>query len=559
MLRFVVFDRDGPAQTWPIRHAHLFGADDVPVPGTVRFEGSCVVGERSTSEAAGISLQYRPAEVTSPDAVEAIAGADPGVITLRTCLLPDRDAPYLLSLELARHRIMLFLNKIEEWELFDLPPEDPVMGLFETARQMFTRALVAQRESDGHPSMAGFSWHADQLARASLTLAIEAGEKLSLRYAADSLAQRASGKTYAHAAEQYQLAANEPPPPDVPIILPSSIGVVMPGRPMLGVTVNPRDFGEPAKKAVGELADFVCMPLRWRDMEPKEGAYAFQPTDRWIEWAVRKAKMPVVAGPVIDFRRSCIPEWLYIWENDYETLRELVYEHVRHIVTRYRRTVRRWTVASGLHVNTNFTFTFDQMMDLTRVCVLMVRKLHPHAKIQLEITQPWGEYYGHNRRSLPPLLYAEMVAQAGVGVDAYALRLQFGQHAAGQSSRDLMALSTLLDRYAAVLEKPLAITAVGAPSAPSRSETDPDLEPGYWRQPWSERSQAAWIDAALSVCAGKPYIHSVCWQDLADAPNAADAPEMPHGGLIHSTGDFKPAAEAFRAVRDHARGPRAGV
>ena len=552
MIRFVVFDREGPATTWPIRHAHLFGADDVPVPGAVRFEDSCIACERTTNEAAGLSLQYAPAEYAIGDAAEAIGDVRPGLITLRTCLLPDREAPYLLSLELARHRIMLFLNKLETWQLFDMPADDPVMALFETARGMFTRALVAQRETDGHPSMGGFSWHADQLARASLALGIEAGEQLARRNADDTLAARASGKAYAHAAEQYTHAANEPPPPDVPIILPSSIGVVMPGRPMLGATVNPKTFTDAAREGVSSIADFVCLPMRWRDMEPKEGAYAFQPTDRWIEWAVRKAKMPVVAGPIIDFRRSCIPEWLYIWENDYETLRDLVYEHVRHIVTRYRRTVRRWTVASGLHVNTNFTFTFDQMMDLTRVCVLMVRKLHPHAKIQLEITQPWGEYYGQNRRSLPPLLYAEMVAQAGVGVDAYALRLQLGQPAPGQSARDLMAISALLDRYAGVLEKPISVTAVGAPSSVIPAETD-DLEPGHWREPWSEAQQAAWIESAVAICAAKPYVHSVCWHDLMDGATADDTPEMPHGGLLRTDGSLKPGAEAFRAVRARSR------
>ena len=62
-----------------------------------------------------------------------------------------------------------------------------------------------------------------------------------------------------------------------------------------------------------------------------------------------------------------------------DTLRELVYEHVRQIVTRYRRAVSRWIVASGLHVNESFGFTFEQLMDLTRVCMMVVRKLHPAA------------------------------------------------------------------------------------------------------------------------------------------------------------------------------------
>lgn len=52
--------------------------------------------------------------------------------------------------------------------------------------------------------------------------------------------------------------------------------------------------------------------------------------------------MPIVAGPVIDLRRGNVPEWLYMREHDYETLRELVYEHVKNLVTRYRHAL--WNV-----------------------------------------------------------------------------------------------------------------------------------------------------------------------------------------------------------------------
>jgi tripartite-type tricarboxylate transporter receptor subunit TctC len=46
------------------------------------------------------------------------------------------------------------------------------------------------------------------------------------------------------------------------------------------------------------------MPMRWIDMEPAEGKYDFSATDRWIEWAVRAAKLPVVGGPLIELHRA---------------------------------------------------------------------------------------------------------------------------------------------------------------------------------------------------------------------------------------------------------------
>lgn len=260
---------------------------------------------------------------------------------------------------------------------------------------------------------------------------------------------------------------------------------------------------------------------------------------------MRQAKVGVVAGPLIDFRELCVPEWLYIWEHDYETLRELVYEHVKTLVTRYRRTISRWTVCSGLHVNESFALTLERMMDLTRLCSLLVKKLHPAGKVQVEMSRPWGEYHAKNKRSMPPKMYADAVAQAGVVVDAFALRIQMGDPSQGRLTRDLMALSELLDRYAE-LDRPIAVTAIGVPSQPitPASGTDPSLA-GVWGGGWSPETQARWLKEAVAIAASKPYVVSVCWQELYDSPEA----DMPAGGLLTDAGAAKPAANALIDLR----------
>ena len=203
---------------------------------------------------------------------------------------------------------------------------------------------------------------------------------------------RQDGSLYEHAAEKADSVTADRIMPEGAAKNPDDIGIVLPQPALVGCTVNPANFSEPLARVVGATCDFVSMPMVcWMDMEPTEGKYAFAKTDKWIEWAVR-AKIPVVAGPLIDFREIAVPEWLYIWEHDYETLRELVYEHIKTIVTRYRRTVTRWTVCWGLHVNASFAMTLERMMDLTRMCAPLVRKLQPTAKVQIEISQPWGEY-----------------------------------------------------------------------------------------------------------------------------------------------------------------------
>ncbi len=567
MLSFVVFNNLPAAaggRDFILRQAYLLGPDDVAVQADIRAAEGLIRCEKRSGEAAAICLQVPVDPVSSGEggtvAESSGEGGGGGVVMLQTCLLPERDRPYLLSLELARHRLMMLLNKLEDWALFDLPPDDAVMALFEDARHAFTEAVVAAGGSGGNGT-GGYTAEADRLGRRALALAIEAGEALTLRQATVQHAKRMSGElaaaamaiaTPTNAITDHEAAMSR-------AALIGSAGVILPSPPQIGCVIGPDQFTPQLQKIVAACCDFICMPIRWVEMEPTEGRYAFAKTDRWIEWAVRQARMPIVGGPVIDFRHRNVPEWLYIWEHDYETLRELVYEHVKTIVTRYRRMVGTWIVASGLHVNSNFTFSFEQVMDLTRMCVVVVRKLQPAAKVVIEIDQPWGEYYADNSRSIPPVLYAEMITQAGINADLYGLRIEMGHPEPGHSTRDTMALSALLDRYAA-LERPICISAFSAPSELEPPGAPPALghgrperptEPGFWRIPWSPEAQWRWMTAVAAVATSKPYVHSVCWHELYESGRPD---QTRRDGLINAAGQPKPAmlrlAEIRQALRE---------
>src|SRR5690606_7815602 len=109
--------------------------------------------------------------------------------------------PYLLSLELARHRLMLVLNKLEDWALFDLPATHPVMQRFEQARTAFTDAVVRQAAVEAEAGGGGdnHTEEADLAARRALALAIETSEMLALEQAERQLAKRLSGELAAAA------------------------------------------------------------------------------------------------------------------------------------------------------------------------------------------------------------------------------------------------------------------------------------------------------------------------------------------------------------------------
>lgn len=572
MLSFVVFDvsgvREGHAaggggkpaldREFVLRHAYVVGPDDVAVPADVSIDGGIIRCAKKTPDSGGLALQFP---------VKTSAGEE--LIVLQTCLLPERERPYLLSLELARHRLMLTFNKLEDWALFDLPADDAGLRLFEEARAAFTEALVivgGEHTSTTDMQTGGYSAEADRLARRALALAVEASETLTRTQMRVQHAKRMSGELASAAAKVAlpKSAITEHETTKSRNALLGSAGVILPTPPQVGVCVGPNQFTPALCKAVQGCCDFVCMPMRWVDMEPTEGRYLFGNTDRWIEWAVRTAKLPIVGGPLIDFRKGVVPEFLYIWEHDYETLRELVYEHVKTLVTRYRRTVSTWTVVSGLHVSSNFTLTLEQVMDLTRLCVMVVRKLQPSAKVQVEIDQPWGEYFAASAtRAMPPIMYAEMVNQAGINPDLLALRVEMGQPEPGRATRDLTAFSALLDKYAG-LEKPLAIAALSAPSQevkpnpplPAAAEGEAEvggavaaraaLNGGHWRGVWTEASQSEWLAQMLSVAASKPYVHSVCWGELYESGKPA---ENRHNGLIDATGKAKAGLTRLGEIR----------
>jgi hypothetical protein len=509
MLRFAVFDDFGPANAWELRRAYLIGKDNIAIPSQITFQDGIIDCRKTSPEAAALSLQY--------------ATKDWGLLTLRTTLLPDREQPVLLDLELARHRIMLVLDKLEEWGLASLlNPDDPIMVELNSARDLFTDALVEPSAPFGHftPKMA-------QLAADALSRAIAASEHLAQRQAERQFEQRYAIAQVAEEGNRSQYL------------------------PQFGCAVHNERFAPPLQKVIQSSFQFIVSPMRWNDIEANEGSYSFQATDRWIEWAVRDARLSVASGPLIDLSERSVPDWLTIWQHDYETLREFAYEHVCRVVKRYRKAVGRWTAISAPIAGDGVQLSLDQWVDLTRLAVVAIRKGTSNARAIVEIPSPFGEHPGGSDTPVPPTFFAEMLLHAGVEVDAFGLRIQMGDHAAGHSCRDMMQISSLIDEFTR-FERPLHITAIGAPSQPQGDRAEESSpEPGYWKKPWSGEQQAEWMLSAVSIAASKPFVRSVAWQALYDTERCS--PEMNDGGLITRDGKAKPALKRAADIRQAIR------
>lgn len=502
MLKFLVHDDAIKPADWRLCNAHLLGADDMGVRAAITYRDGLICCDKKTMGPAALALKFP---------LEGL-----GELTLQTSLLPEREQPYLLTVELARHRLMKIIAKMEDWGLFELADDVPAMRRINLAKQKFIEALCQRNDAA----------KADKLARESLLAAVDASEELALNHAEMLLGQRR---------ETRQLPKNG-----------------------FGVGIGLRQTGDSSLVQLLTQFDFVRLPTPWRLLEPEEQEYDWELVDSWAEWAYRN-KMPIVAGPIVSFTPSVVPDWLYIWEHDYDTIRDLLYEHIERVVTRYKNAVSLWNVISGVHVNEHFTFNFDQLMDLSRMAIMLAKQIQPNGRTLIEITHPFGEYYASNQRAIAPMMYAEMVLQSGIPFDGFGLKLLMGRSADGQYTRDLMQVSALLDRFSG-LGKPLYITAVGVPSEPAAppfaaadDESGMIHSAGYWRKPWSASVQGSWLEAFYNLAMARPYVESIAWHNLVD--HAED--ELPHSGLADAKTQPKKAYRrlvTFRKSLSDARG-----
>jgi len=486
MLQFLVYDENGPPDDWPTDGAHLVGQDDIPVPGKVRFRKGCIVCEKRGSRAVGLCLPY-----------------DVGTqrrLMLQTCLLPDRSQPYVLSIELARHRIKTFIAKSEEWQMFDLSADHPAMALWEQARQVFTEALITADPIE-----------ADRKARQSLEAAIDSTERLAMAHAE--------------------------------ILLHRRYGTKRASSSTLGVRIWPNRNSQGLRDLVDREFDVVMVPTVWRELEVEEGQYNWEPIDRWIQWA-KKAGKPIVAGPLVDFSKASVPDWMYVWQHDYDTCRDMAYDHVERVVHRYRNHVGMLSIASGVNTNENFSFKQEQMFDLVRMANLIVRQGRKGARTMVEIADPFGEHCASAPDSMYPQAFLERLVQEGIRIDAVGVQAVFGHGSAGHVTRDMMQISTMLDRFF-YLELPVVISAASVPSE-QREKAG-----GWWQGPWSVETQQEWIARLFPMALSKPFIESIFWGELYDHDHAI----VPTGGMISDNGKMKPAMKKLLGLRRRLRKP----
>lgn len=514
MISFVVYVNGRLAEKVNLNGAYVVGSDDVPLRAEITFKDGIITCKKRAAGPAGLALLWD------------VDGA--GVLMLETIRVQERERPHILQLELARGRLMRIANKMEEWGLLEYEGTRDLAAGIEGARELLIQSLQADQPQD-----------AARLAQEALVAAVQTSEGIAQFHGSAMVSRRKQSASF--------------------------------GRKTFGCSFSLDKPTELARKRLTGAFDFASLPINWREIEPTEQTFNWKPLDGWVEVLSRPSSgIPLRGSPLLCFAEGHVPDWLYIWEHDFDTIRDLAFEHVRRVINRYGQHIQTWTAIRGIHAPTSFAFSFEQLMELTRMASALCKQVSPRGTTLVELVFPFGEYYARNQRTIPPLLYADMVVQSGVAFDGFGLRFQVGQPVDGMFARDLFSVSAVLDLFSK-LGKPLHITAVEVPSQGiARSDADSEavsssMIAGHWHEPWSEAIQADWLYRFFEIALSKPFVESVCWQSLWDSTTASvEAAAKPattrtdgpvtarpgHGGLLRS--DLAPKA-AYKRFLDFRR------
>jgi GH35 family endo-1,4-beta-xylanase len=484
MIRFITHSTNLIAND--LVNAHLIARDNEVIQGEIFYEDGVIMAQSSGHTSFAFCLQC--------DVGKA------GRLILQTSVLPARAEPYILDLELARHRIKLFLDLSENWGLFRLDDDNHAVKRWEESRLIFTKALVAEDIEE-----------ICVLSKESLRIAIDASERLTMEHANLLLHHRFLTK-----------AAS-----------PST----------LGVRVSADRFDEPLRELLDKNIDIVSIPMRWSLIEPEKGKYKWGEIDRWVQWA-RDHKKTIIAGPLLNFDiEDGIPPWVKEHEHEYPHFRDKCYDHVEQVVHRYGAAISFWNVVGGINTNRWTSLSVANMVDLIRTSSLIVRHSRKGAQVMIELTNLFNEFVAGHSRGCSGRVFLSRLSQEGIRLDALGVQCFVGGDN-GRSSVDLMRLSSKLDEFLHI-DFPLIISAFGTPSETISEEY------GWWKSKWSESQQEQWAGQMLAIALSKPFVDSVIWADLYDHDNM----DVPSSAFISTSGQPRPVLNRLLTIRNRLRKP----
>lgn len=484
-MRFVVSPPDR-INADAVQKAYLSGFDRATWQIQASLDGGELVIQRAVSDSGNLYIPWQ---------VE-----DHGRLTLSTGSLMEQSKPYHLSLELARGTISQLRNQLAEWHLIGLTVPEKVTEIVSEAMGYLGRAATTQ-EVDLRAS--------EELAERAIRLGLDAADLLAASYTDQAIAVRRRGGE------------------KLPAFLGGDLGVSL--------------LDDSTARQFLLTFNAASVPACWREIEAGEGSHYWAVCDKQIEWC-RTHGLTVCCGPLLQLDPRALPDWLYLWEDDFDNIIAFVSDFITAAVKRYRGKVDVWQCAGRLNSADLLSLSEEEKLRLAACAIEATHSIDPDAPAVISFDQPWGEYMSHREMDFPPLHFADALIRAGLNLTGLTLEINLDYHPGGTLPRTTLEFSRQLD-YWSTLGLPLSVSL----TVPSASHDDPlaqrrvKLPPGSW----SAKAQQAWVARYVPLILSKPYVQGVIWNQLRDS----QPHDFPHGGLFDLRRQAKPALRTLASIR----------
>jgi len=466
-----------------LRFTYISGMDRTPWVVYAEADNGELVLERDVSDSGSVTVPWH------------VEGH--GLLALSTATLVERWEPYFLPVELARGTVNLLRTQLSEWESIGLAVPGDVYRLLKHALSKLSWAVVRQDDGDG------------EAAQESLRLALDGSQLLAAAYADQAIAvrRRATGR--------------------LPVLQ--------------GGMLSSPDMDDAAAQSFLSAFNMAMVPIYWRDVETMEGSFDWSVPDRQIEWC-RERGLRICLGPLLQPDARGLPDWVYLWDDDFESLLAAAAPFIDAVVNRYRGKVDLWQCAARVNTAQVLRFSEEEKLRMVAWIICRVKQLDPDHPPIISIDQPWGECLGRRAVDLSPIHFADALVRARLDLKAILLELNFGCFAGGTLLRSEVDVNRLLD-YWGVLGLPLLV----GMSLPSANSSDPRARRkiSLSAESWDLAAQQAWTARYVPLILAKPGVQAVVWNQFEDS----QPHEFPHAGLLTPEGQAKPALRTLAALR----------
>lgn len=494
VMRFQVMPPEAAAD-WPeAASAYVTGMDGRVFQGRVELLGNVLAYTRPTSESGKLHVAWPVPDFGRP--------------VLTTTSLPESETPYLLALELARGKIGELRDQTFQWQFAGMSIATEIESLTKEAFRLFSKASASR----------GDATQASHFAQQALQVACRAAELLGRSYTQQRRLSR-------------RQSFNHPPA-------------------LLGCTLDESTCEEHYESLFFDTFSAAAVPIEWSRVEPTEGSYRWEPLEAMVECCQRR-RCVIRGGPLLDLSAGGLPTWLAPWAADFLNLQSFVCDFVETAVSRFAGRIRIWEVAARGNSGGGLSLTEEQRLALTARTVEAAQRTDTEAQIFVRVDQPWGEYQAAGGHRLTPFQFVDALTRSRIGLTGVNLEIAVGYVPVGDQSRDLLAVSRLVDIWS-LLGIPLHITL----AIPSASGVDPlahdHLRPGKssLRDDWSEAVQAEWAHDFVGMLMSKPQVTGVFWAHFHDG----QPHRFPHAGVIAAGGQEKKLLAALRELQTSGRG-----